>query len=89
MYLCHKTEKNIIYLIRMGVTILLIVWLCLSGTEGPNRYGADPTIDNKKNEGRTHRILPSLFLKQAHAIRAPVIPCNRAAVLTLLLRSVG
>ncbi len=32
----------VLYLIVLVGSILLIVWFCTKGTEGPNRFGADP-----------------------------------------------
>ena len=35
---------GLFYLLYLAGTIWLLIMLCTAGTEGPNRYGADPTV---------------------------------------------
>lgn len=58
----HDTDRSgwwiLIQLIPVVGTIVMLVFVCLEGTRGPNRFGADPKLETAEGPQPGHPAMP-------------------------------
>lgn len=58
----HDTDRSgwwiLIQLVPIVGGIVLLVFVCLEGTRGPNRYGNDPKLETTTGEAPGHPAMP-------------------------------
>ena len=48
----NRTQYHLLILIPLVGWIILIIWFCTKGTDGPNRFGADRLAISGQNSPR-------------------------------------